>query len=513
MPSTAAPAASATAAGAAGTARRPARHEAEARAAGPGRPGRTRAARRPVDRDRGAGRRPPPGAGRAAHRLGQVGRLLRRHRAAAGRGRRADRHRLAAARADAQPDRGRRAGRHPRGHGQLRQPRRRGTRSTARSARGEVDVLLVSPERLNNPDFRDQVLPAARRPTPGLRRGRRGALHLRLGPRLPARLPPHPHPARRAARRHPGARHHRDRQRARDGRRRRAAAACRRADARRGRPGAARRPRPAVAAASASCRCRAPAQRLAWLAEHLGDLPAPASSTASRSRPPSRSPTTCARTGYEVVAYSGQTDDAERLAAEDDLLANRVKALVATSALGMGFDKPDLGFVVHLGAPPSPIAYYQQVGRAGRGVERADGGAAAGPRGPGGLGLLRLAGLPAGAPGPPDAAGARPTRAADVHGRAGDAGRPAAHPAGDDAQGARRRRRGAPGARRLGGDRPSRGPTTPSATRGSPPTRRPSRQAMLDYVDDRGCRHGLPARGARRPGAPTRAAAATTAAA
>ena len=57
---------------------------------------------------------------------------------------------------------------------------------------------------------------------------------------------------------------------------------------------------------------------------------------------------------------------AERLAAEDDLLANRVKALVATSALGMGFDKPDLGFVVHLGAPQSPVAYYQQIGRAGR---------------------------------------------------------------------------------------------------------------------------------------------------
>src|SRR5205823_13768711 len=51
---------------------------------------------------------------------------------------------------------------------------------------------------------------------------------------------------------------------------------------------------------------------------------------------------------------------------------NRVKALVATSALGMGFAKPDLGFVVHIGAPPSPIAYYQQIGRAGRAVERAD---------------------------------------------------------------------------------------------------------------------------------------------
>jgi ATP-dependent DNA helicase RecQ len=76
--------------------------------------------------------------------------------------------------------------------------------------------------------------------------------------------------------------------------------------------------------------------------------------------------------GIEVTAYSGQDDQVQRLAAEEDLLANRVKALVATSALGMGFDKPDLGFVVHLGAPQSPVAYYQQIGRAGRGVARAD---------------------------------------------------------------------------------------------------------------------------------------------
>ena len=76
--------------------------------------------------------------------------------------------------------------------------------------------------------------------------------------------------------------------------------------------------------------------------------------------------------GLPVVAYSGKDDPAARLAAEEDLLANRVKALVATSALGMGFDKPDLGFVVHLGAPQSPVAYYQQIGRAGRGVESAE---------------------------------------------------------------------------------------------------------------------------------------------
>ena len=76
--------------------------------------------------------------------------------------------------------------------------------------------------------------------------------------------------------------------------------------------------------------------------------------------------------GLTVDAYSGRTDPTERAQAEDDLLAGRVKALVATSALGMGFDKPDLAFVIHLGAPPSPIAYYQQVGRAGRAVRRAE---------------------------------------------------------------------------------------------------------------------------------------------
>ncbi|WP_153411557.1 RecQ family ATP-dependent DNA helicase [Nocardia macrotermitis] len=76
--------------------------------------------------------------------------------------------------------------------------------------------------------------------------------------------------------------------------------------------------------------------------------------------------------GHKVGAYTGRTDPAEREALEQALLDNEVKALVATSALGMGFDKPDLGFVVHIGAPSSPIAYYQQVGRAGRGTARAE---------------------------------------------------------------------------------------------------------------------------------------------
>ncbi|MFT3661079.1 MAG: DEAD/DEAH box helicase [Gordonia sp. (in: high G+C Gram-positive bacteria)] len=74
---------------------------------------------------------------------------------------------------------------------------------------------------------------------------------------------------------------------------------------------------------------------------------------------------------HPVAAYTGQLPADERHRLEDDLLANRVKALVATSALGMGFDKPDLGFVVHVGAPPSPVSYYQQVGRAGRALDDA----------------------------------------------------------------------------------------------------------------------------------------------
>ena len=72
--------------------------------------------------------------------------------------------------------------------------------------------------------------------------------------------------------------------------------------------------------------------------------------------------------GHDVAAYSGQTDPTERLALEQDLAGGKVKALVATSALGMGFDAT-LGFVVNMGAPQSPVAYYQQVGRAGRGTD------------------------------------------------------------------------------------------------------------------------------------------------
>jgi ATP-dependent DNA helicase RecQ len=115
-----------------------------------------------------------------------------------------------------------------------------------------------------------------------------------------------------------------------------------------------------------------PAQRAAWIAEHLGALTGSGIIYTLTVAQAHDVATLLRERGFPVAAYTGSTDSAEREYLEAELLANRVKALVATSALGMGFDKPDLGFVIHLGAPSSPIAYYQQIGRAGRSTDRAD---------------------------------------------------------------------------------------------------------------------------------------------
>lgn len=76
--------------------------------------------------------------------------------------------------------------------------------------------------------------------------------------------------------------------------------------------------------------------------------------------------------GFNVEAYTGETGD-RREQLEQALLDNQVKALVATTALGMGYDKPDLAFVIHYQMPGSVVAYYQQVGRAGRALDSAYG--------------------------------------------------------------------------------------------------------------------------------------------
>ncbi|MDF1489684.1 RecQ family ATP-dependent DNA helicase [Tessaracoccus caeni] len=113
-------------------------------------------------------------------------------------------------------------------------------------------------------------------------------------------------------------------------------------------------------------------ERVAWLIEHLGSLPGSGIVYCLTVSAAEDTAAALAAARHRVLPYTGRTDGSERLAAEEALKANEVKALVATSALGMGFDKPDLGFVVHLGAPSSPVAYYQQVGRAGRATPNAD---------------------------------------------------------------------------------------------------------------------------------------------
>ena len=113
-------------------------------------------------------------------------------------------------------------------------------------------------------------------------------------------------------------------------------------------------------------------ERLGWLLSHLSDLRGSGiiyTLTVSGAEDTAR---LLAEAGHEVRAYTGRTDPDERVRLEEALKNDELKALVATSALGMGFDKPNLGFVVHLGAPSSPVAYYQQVGRAGRATESAD---------------------------------------------------------------------------------------------------------------------------------------------
>lgn len=117
-----------------------------------------------------------------------------------------------------------------------------------------------------------------------------------------------------------------------------------------------------------------PLERYAWVVDHLPQLPGSGiiyTLTVADARRLATAITAAHGAAFPVAAYMGELDTDKRERLEDALRTNELKALVATSALGMGYDKPDLGFVVHVGSPPSPVSYYQQVGRAGRGIDHA----------------------------------------------------------------------------------------------------------------------------------------------
>ena len=114
------------------------------------------------------------------------------------------------------------------------------------------------------------------------------------------------------------------------------------------------------------------AERMAWLAHHLPNIQGSGIIYTLTVRDAVQLAGWLQSRGINAQAYSGETGD-RRVELEQDLLNNRVKALVATTALGMGFDKPDLAFVIHYQTPGSVVAYYQQVGRAGRALAAAHG--------------------------------------------------------------------------------------------------------------------------------------------
>jgi superfamily II DNA helicase RecQ len=114
------------------------------------------------------------------------------------------------------------------------------------------------------------------------------------------------------------------------------------------------------------------AERLAWLAEQLATLQGHGIIYTLTVRDANQVADWLKTQDFNVEAYTGETGD-RRETLEQALLHNQVKALVATTALGMGYDKPDLAFVIHYQMPGSVIAYYQQVGRAGRALDCAYG--------------------------------------------------------------------------------------------------------------------------------------------
>lgn len=114
------------------------------------------------------------------------------------------------------------------------------------------------------------------------------------------------------------------------------------------------------------------AERMAWLAEQLGVLPGHGIIYTLTVRDALQVAAWLKTRGFSVEAYTSEAGE-RRAELEQALLRNRVKALVATTALGMGYDKPDLAFVIHFQTPGSVVAYYQQVGRAGRALDTAYG--------------------------------------------------------------------------------------------------------------------------------------------
>ena len=115
------------------------------------------------------------------------------------------------------------------------------------------------------------------------------------------------------------------------------------------------------------------AERMAWLAMHIPELPGAGIVYCLTVADALRVAEFLRSRGIDARAYTGPMDHEQRLAIEERLTLGDIKVVVATSALAMGYDNPKIEFVIHYQTPGSPVAYYQQVGRAGRAVDKSYG--------------------------------------------------------------------------------------------------------------------------------------------
>ena len=115
------------------------------------------------------------------------------------------------------------------------------------------------------------------------------------------------------------------------------------------------------------------AERMAWLAEHVPQLPGAGIIYCLTIADAHRVGDFLRSRGIDARSYTGPMDHQQRLDIEERLTRGDIKVVVATSALAMGYDNPKIEFVVHYQTPGSPVAYYQQVGRAGRAVKKSFG--------------------------------------------------------------------------------------------------------------------------------------------
>src|SRR5947207_15769567 len=232
----------------------------------------------------------------------------------------------------------------------------------AEVAAGQADVLLVSPERLNNPSFRDQVLPELSRSAglvvvdeahcisdwghdfrPDYRR------IVQVMKRLPTGVPVLCTTATANDR------------------------VVRDIETQIPQLHVLRGPLVRSSLRLYNIRLAHQSDRLAWLAHFLPQLPCNGIVYCLTIQDARRVAAWLQRNNISARAYHADLEGVERVEIEEQLLRNEVKALVANVPLGMGFDKPDLGFVIHFQRPGSAIAYYQQVGRAGRAMDSAYG--------------------------------------------------------------------------------------------------------------------------------------------